>query len=273
MAELSRLAINQATTRPQWSLAECITGYAAQGVRGIGVWREKLEELGAATASKMLADHGMTVTGLCRSGLFAAPDALGLQAAIDDARRALDEAAAIGAPSLVIIGGGLAPGSRDLGEARKGVRDGLAALLPHARANGVALAIEPMHPMYAADRGCISTLGQANDICDDLGDGVGVAVDVYHVWWDPSLEHEIYRAASRILGFHTCDWRVPTRDLLVDRAMMGDGVIDIPLIRGWVEAAGYNGFCEAEIFSEADWWRRPAEEVVAACVSRHQEYV
>lgn len=273
MAELSRLAINQATTRPQWSLAECITGYAAQGVRGIGIWREKLEELGEATASRMLADNAMAVTGLCRSGLFAAPDAPGRQAAIDDARRALDEAAAIGAPCLVIIGGGLAPGSRDLADARKGVRDGLAALLEHARGNGVALAIEPMHPMYAADRGCISTLGQANDLCEDLGDGVGIAVDVYHVWWDPNLEREIRRAGSRILGFHTCDWRVPTRDLLVDRAMMGDGVIDIPLIRGWVEAAGYDGFCEVEIFSEADWWRRPAEEVVAACVERHRTYV
>lgn len=273
MAELARLAINQATTRPQWSLAEAIAGYAAQGVAGIGVWRDKLEELGADVAARMLADHGMTVTGLCRSGLFAAPDAAGRQAAIDDARRALDEAAAIGAPCLVIIGGGLAPGSRDLAEARSGVRDGLAALLPHARANGVALAIEPMHPMYAADRGCISTLAQANDLCDELGAGVGIALDVYHVWWDPNLEREIARAGARIIAFHTCDWRVPTRDLLVDRAMMGDGVIDIARIRGWVDAAGYSGFCEVEIFSEADWWRRPPEEVVAACLARHQSHV
>jgi len=273
MAELARLAINQATTRPQWSLAEAILGYAAQGVRGIGVWREKLEELGTGTAAKMLADHGMTVTGLCRSGQFAAPDAQGHQAAIDDARRALDEAAAIAAPCLVIIGGGLAPGSRDLTQARLGVRDGLVALLPHARANGVALAIEPMHPMYAADRGCISTLALANDLCDELGQGVGVAIDVYLVWWDPMLEREIRRAGSRILGFHTCDWRVPTRDLLLDRAMMGDGVIDIPLVRGWVDAAGYRGFCEVELFSELDWWRRPAEEVVAACIARHLSHV
>jgi sugar phosphate isomerase/epimerase len=273
MADLARLAINQATTRPQWSLAEAIRGYAAQGVRGIGVWRDKLEELGPKTAAAMLSDHGMAVTGLCRSGLFAAADASGRQAAIDDARQALDEAAAIGAPCLVIIGGGLAPGSRSLADARAGVRDGLAALLEHARGNGVALAIEPMHPMYAADRGCINTLRHANDLCDELGEGVGVAVDVYHVWWDPTLEAEIRRAGSRILGFHTCDWRVPTRDLLVDRAMMGDGVIDIALIRGWVDAAGYDGFCEVEIFSEADWWRRPAEEVVAACIARHQSHV
>lgn len=273
MAEPSRLAINQATTRQQWSLAEAIRGYAAQGVHAIGIWRDKLAELGTGEAAKMLSDHGMRVTGLCRSGLFPAADAAGREAGIDDTRRAVDEAAAIGAPCVVVIGGGMPAGTRDLAGARASVRDGLAAVLPHARASGVALAIEPMHPMYAADRGCISTLGQANDLCDELGEGVGVAVDVYHVWWDPALEREIARAGNRILGFHTCDWRVPTRDLLLDRAMMGDGAIDIPRIRGWVDATGYDGFCEVEIFSDADWWRRPPEEVVATCIERHRTHV
>jgi sugar phosphate isomerase/epimerase len=153
------------------------------------------------------------------------------------------------------------------------VRDAMAELLPHARAAGVPLAIEPLHPMYAADRCCVNTLGQANDLAEQLGDGVGVVVDVYHVWWDPDLEREIARAGDRILAFHTCDWRVPTRDLLMDRAMMGDGAIDVPAIRAWVEAAGYRGFCEVEIFSQDDWWQRPAEEVVRTCVARHRDCV
>ena len=155
------------------------------------------------------------------------------------------------------------------------VRDGIAALLDHSRAAGVPLAIEPLHPMYAADRACVNTLKQANDLCDALGDGVGVAVDVYHVWWDPGLEAEIARAgaAGRILGFHVCDWLVPTTDLLLDRGMMGDGVIDIRKIRGWVEAAGYDGASEVEIFSQNDWWRRDADEVLATCIERHRTVV
>jgi sugar phosphate isomerase/epimerase len=273
MAELSRLSINQATTKPQWTLAEAIAGYAAAGVPGIGVWRDKLAELGTAEAARMLRDHGMTVTGLCRGGLFTAADAAGRRAALDESRRAVDEAAAIGAQCLVIVAGGLPEGSKDLPGARAMVRDAMAELLPHARAAGVPLAIEPLHPMYAADRCCVNTLAQANDLAEQLGDGAGVVVDVYHLWWDPDLELEIARAGEKILAFHTCDWRVPTRDLLMDRAMMGDGVIDIPTLRGWVEAAGYRGFCEIEIFSQEDWWQRPAEEVVRTCIARHRDCV
>jgi sugar phosphate isomerase/epimerase len=163
------------------------------------------------------------------------------------------------------------PGSRDLAGARALVRDGLAELLPYGRAAGVPLAVEPLHPMYAADRACVNTLAQANDLCDALGAGIGVAVDVYHLWWDPALEREIARAGKeRILGFHICDWLVPTRDLLLDRGMMGDGVIDIPRIRGWVEAAGYEGFCEVEIFSRDNWWKRPMAEVLETCIQRYR---
>src|SRR5262249_42730973 len=146
----------------------------------------------------------------------------------------------------------------------------LQALLPHARAAGVALALEPLHPMYAADRSCINTLAQANDLCDALGDGVGVAVDVYHTWWDPDLERQIKRAGRRIVAFHVSDWLVPTTDLLLDRGMMGDGIIDIPRIRGWVEAAGYAGLVEAEIFSERNWWKRPLAETLDTCLARFQ---
>ena len=148
------------------------------------------------------------------------------------------------------------------------VRDGIAEILPEARKARTPLAIEPLHPMQAAERACINTLEQALDICDELGEGIGVAVDVYHVWWDPKLQSQIKRGGKRILAYHICDWLVPTRDLLNDRGMMGDGVIELPRIRGWVEAAGYAGFQEVEIFSERDWWQRDPDEVLRTCKER-----
>ncbi|MGH2690495.1 MAG: sugar phosphate isomerase/epimerase family protein, partial [Actinomycetota bacterium] len=184
-----------------------------------------------------------------------------------------DEAAALGARCLVLVVGGLPPGSKDLAGARAQVRDGIGALLPHARAAGVPLALEPLHPMYAADRACVNTLAQANDLCDDLGEGLGIALDVYHVWWDPDLEAQIRRSGRRILAFHICDWLVPTTDLLLDRGMMGDGIIDLPRIRGWVEAAGYRGFYEVEIFSRDNWWKRNPDEVVRVCQERYRMVV
>jgi sugar phosphate isomerase/epimerase len=267
------LAINQATTKG-WSLEQAIEGYARHGVRGIAVWRDRLAELGVQRAAGMLKVHDMTVTGICRAGLL--PDAGGgWAAALDDNRRAIDEAAALGARCLIMVAGGLPRGSKDLAGAHAAVRDGLAELLPHARAAKVPLALEPLHPMFAADRACVNTLMHANGLCDALGPGIGVAVDVYHVWWDPNLEREIARAgaAKRLLAFHVCDWLVPTTDLLLDRGMMGDGVIDIRRIRGWMEAAGYSGFCEAEIFSAKNWWQRPCDEVVRTCVERHRTVV
>jgi sugar phosphate isomerase/epimerase len=271
MRDLSRdtafLSVNTATLKPL-TLRQAIETLARNGVRAIAPWRDRLAECGVAEAALLLADHGMTVTGLCRGGMFTSGGN-----PLDDNRRAVDEAAAIGAQCLVLVVGGLAVGSRDIADARRIVRDGIAALLPHARATGVKLAIEPLHPMYAADRACINTLAQANDLCDTLGDGVGIAVDVYHVWWDPALEAGIARAGAidgRILAFHMCDWLVPTRDLLLDRGMMGDGIIDIPRIRSWVEAAGYRGHCEVEIFSADNWWKRDPDEVVRTCVERYQ---
>jgi sugar phosphate isomerase/epimerase len=213
----------------------------------------------------------MTVTGVGGGGLLPAADAAGRPAAIDDNKRAVDEAVAIGAQCLVLVVGGLAPGSRDIAGARSQVRDGIAAMLPYARSASMPVAIEPLHPMYAADRACVNTMKQANDLCDELGDGLGIAVDVYHVWWDPELEREIRRAGKkRILAFHVCDWLVSTADLLLDRGMMGDGVIDIRRIRGWVEEAGYDGFAEVEIFSANNWWKRDPEEVVRVCAERHR---
>ena len=266
------LSFNQYTTKLQWNLREAVEGCARQNVRGFSVWRDKLAECGVKEAAKILSDNGMTVTGLCRGGMFPAADEAGRRAAIEDNLRAVEEAVAIDAQCLVLVCGGVPEGSKDLHGAHQMVRDGIAAVLPHAKAAGMPLAIEPLHPMYAAERACINSIAHANDICDELGEGVGIAVDVYHLWWDPYLEQEIQRAAKadpkRLLAFHICDWMVPTTDIWLDRGMMGDGCIDIPQIRGWMEEAGYEGFAEVEILSSR-WWKEDPDEVVRLCVERH----
>jgi sugar phosphate isomerase/epimerase len=268
----SLLSINSMTVKP-WSLEQLIEGCARAGISAISPWRDIVQACGAERAGKLIRAQGLTVTGLCRGGMFTAADEAGRRAALDDNRRAVDEAAAIGAQCLVLVVGGLPKGSRDIADARMQVRDGLAALLPHARAAEVPLAIEPLHPMFAADRACVNTLAQANDLCDELGEGTGVAVDVYHLWWDPNLAKEIARAGKTILAYHVNDWLVPTTDLLLDRGMMGDGVIDLRAIRTMVEAAGYRGHCEVEILSANNWWKRDGDEVLRICIERHQTVV
>jgi len=264
------LSINLATVRQQWNLREAVEACARHGIQAVDPWRDQVAAIGLADAARVIKDNGMRVTGYCRGGMFPAADAAGRRAAIDDNKRAIDEAATIGAECLVFVVGGLPPGSRDLAAARRMVADGLAAILPHARAARMPLAIEPLHPMYAADRACVNTLAQALDLCDQLGDGVGVAIDAYHVWWDPDLAEQIARAGrdGRILAHHICDWLVPTRDLLLDRGMMGDGMIDLPGLRRMIEAAGYHGPQEVEIFSAENWWKRPGDEVLATCIER-----
>jgi sugar phosphate isomerase/epimerase len=266
------LSINSMTVKP-WSLEQLLDGCARAGISAISPWRDIVQACGAERAGKLIRAQDMTVTGLCRGGMFPAADEAGRRAALDDNRRAVDEAATIGAQCLILVVGGLPQGSRDLAGARRQVHDGLAALLPHARQAGVPLAIEPLHPMFAADRACVNTLAQANDLCDALGDGTGVAVDTYHVWWDPELAREIARAGRNILAYHVNDWLVPTTDLLLDRGMMGDGVIDLRAIRAMVEAAGYRGHCEVEILSANNWWKRDPDEVLRICIERHQTVV
>ena len=268
----ARLSLNTATVKAQWTLAQAIDGCARHGIRGIAPWRDKLAEMGLKQAARAIKANGLTVTGLCRGGFFTAKDWL------DDNRRAIDEAHALGARCLVLVVGGLFPGTKDLSYSRDRIRESISIILPEARKAGVPLAIEPLHPMQAADRACVNTLEQALDICDALGDdgrgaqcALGVAVDVYHVWWDPKLEQQIKRASKRILAYHICDWLVPTRDLLNDRGMMGDGVIDLPRIRGWVESAGYRGFHEVEIFSELDWWKRDPDDVLSTLKERYRQ--
>jgi sugar phosphate isomerase/epimerase len=264
------LSINLATVRQQWNLIEAVEACARHGIIAVDPWRDQVAAVGLAEAARVIKANGMRVSGYCRGGMFPAADAAGRQAAIDDNKLAIDEAAAVGAECLVLVVGGLPKGSRDMPAARGMVADGLAAILPHARANNMPLAIEPLHPMYAADRACVNTLSQALDLCDILGDGVGVAIDTYHVWWDPDLAVQIARAgaAKRILGYHICDWLVPTRDMLLDRGMMGDGVIDFRHIGAMIEKAGYRGLIEVEIFSAADWWRKPGDEVLRTVIER-----
>ncbi len=262
------VSLNLATVRRQWNLPQAVAAAARHGFVGVAPWRDMVLDTGIAEAARIFKDHGMRITGYCRGGLFGAQGRAGFSAAVDDNRRAIDEAAEIGAECVVMIGGGLAPGSRDLGGARMLFVEGVAAVLPQARACGITLALEPMHPMYAADRGCVTTLAEMLDVADTLeSDGVGIAIDTYHVWWDPRLEKEIARAGRRIVAHHICDWLVPTRDLLNDRGMMGDGVIDFRAIRAMVEKAGYRGVQEVEIFSE-DWWNRPGDEVLATVIDR-----
>ncbi len=270
-----KLALNTATTRGKWGLAQAIEGCARHGIRAIAPWRDLLHDMGVAQAARTIRAHGLTVTGLCRGGMFPARTARARARAIDDNRRAIDEAHALGAQCLVLVVGGLPKGAKDIAAARAQVEDGIAAILPYAKSAGVPLAVEPLHPMYAADRACVNTLAQALDLCDAIDPRntgmLGVAVDVYHVWWDPHLEQQIRRAGrKRLLGFHLCDWLVPTTDLLLDRGMMGDGVIDLKRIRAWVERAGYRGFHEVEIFSAANWWKRDPDEVLRTCKLRHR---
>jgi sugar phosphate isomerase/epimerase len=283
-ADHAWLSLNTATVREQRDLLQIIEACARHEIRAISPWRDQVAIVGLEATKAAVRRHGLKLSGYCRGGMFPA-DADRRQEARDDNRRAVDEAATLGAPCLVLVAGGLPHWSRppsavshDIALARSQIEDGIAELLDYARVVRMPLAIEPLHPMYAADRCCVSTLAQALDICDRLdaerSGALGVALDVYHTWWDPELYAGIRRAGrSRLLAFHVCDWLVPTRDLLLDRGMMGDGVIEIRKIREAVEAEGYAGFSEVEIFSELDWWARPIDEVLATCIARHKTAV
>lgn len=251
--DTSRLCIHTVTTKP-WPLDDAIRHFGASGVKGMTVWRDALAGHDIAAAGQRIRDAGMDVVSLCRGGFFPASDAAGRQLAIDDNLRAIDEAAALGAPLIVLVCGAI-PG-QPLSDSRKQIQDGIEAVLDHAGACGVKLGIEPLHPMYADSRSAVNTMGQANDMAAAIDSPwVGVTVDVYHLWWDPNLQAEIKRCGEmgRLFSFHVCDWKNPTADLLLDRGLMGEGCIDIPEIRGWVEETGFDGFIEVEIFSTRYW--------------------
>ncbi|MDE0458581.1 MAG: sugar phosphate isomerase/epimerase [Chromatiales bacterium] len=273
MHDRNLLSINQLTTRDQWSLPEAADGYARAGVGAMAVWWEKLREVGAARAARVIRDAGLAVTGYCAGGLLTARDPASRQQRIDDNRRMVDEAVAIGSSCLVALGGGLDPDDRDIDGARRRALDGFAELLPYVRDAGIVLALEPLHPMVCATRSVLCTLRQANDWCDALGggpdvdSGIGIALDTYNVWWDPELESQIERAAGRIAAYHVSDWLPDTRDLRFDRGMPGDGVIDFRRFAERVTAAGYRGRHEVEILSSR-WWREDPETVVATVLER-----
>ena len=253
MDDLSRFAIHTATTRP-WPIERAIAGYAASGVKGVTVWREALAGRDAGEIGNRIRDRGMTVASLCRGGFFAADSEATRRSALDENRRCIDQAAALGAPMVVLVCGA-SPG-QELEESRRQIEEALFALVPHAKAAGVKLAVEPLHPMYADSRSAINTMGQARTICDRIDSpSLGIAVDVYHTWWDDRLEAEIGLCwrSSRLFAFHVSDWMTPTCDLLEDRGLMGDGCIPIRKIREWMEEAGFRGFNEVEIFSRRHW--------------------
>jgi sugar phosphate isomerase/epimerase len=251
---LDRLCIHTITTKP-WSTEQCIERYSKAGVGGITYWRYNLEGRDPATVGRQTRDAGLDIVSLCRGGFFPATTGADRQKAIDDNRLCIDQAQALGAPLIVLVCGAV-PG-QPLTESRKQIADGIAAVLPHAQAAGVKLAIEPLHPMYADDRSAVNTMRQAHEICDALGSpaSVGIAADVFHIWWDPELKEmiDLAGAKGRLHAYHLCDWKTPTTDLLNDRGLMGEGCIDLRSISARVEAAGFRAHREVEIFSNRYW--------------------
>lgn len=267
---IDRLSLNQITT-DRWSLKEAVEGCVRADVPWIALWRHKIEEIGLKQSKKIIQDAGIQVSSICRGGMFPAATAQERKARIEDNMRAIDEAAELGSDVLVLVCGP-AP-DKDLIAAREMVAEGIDTIVPYAKERGVKLGIEPLHPMYAAERSVIVSLSHANDLAEKYNpDEVGVIVDVFHVWWDPDLFNQIERAHGRILGYHVSDWIVPTPDLLMGRGMMGDGVIDLQPIRLAVEKTGYNGPIEVEIFNQKIW-DTPGEEVLALMKERYLQYV
>lgn len=268
---LARLSLNQRTTA-EWNLREAIDGAVRAGLPAIGLWREPVAEVGLETAQRWVADAGLRVSSICRGGFVTDPATV--EAAYDENLRAIEETAALGAPTLVMVPGGLAPGDRDLPAARHRAAEAIARLVPHAQAAGITLGIEAMHPIFAADRGVVSTLAQALDIAEQHDpEVVGVVVDTFHIWWEPGVIDQIARAAGRIVSYQVCDWITPLPpDALLSRGMMGDGHIDFAALTRAVAATGYAGDIEVEIFN-ADVWAAPGDAVVSTLSRRYAELV
>lgn len=285
-ADLSRLSLNTATTKNA-TLAEAVEAAAGAGLTAVGPWRDRVAEVGTEQAARLIRDAGLTVTSLCRGGFLTAADAPGREAALEDNRAAIVEAATLGTSELVLVVGGLPAnpepgaaalpdGDRDLVAARQRVARRVGELVPFAQQHGVRLVLEPLHPMFAADRAVLSTIGQCLDLAADFpAASVGVLVDTYHVWWDPELEQQIARAGreGRLALYQVCDWLLPlAADPLLSRGFMGDGYIDFPTITRWVAQAGYTGAVEVEIFN-ADIWAAPPEQTVATMAERYARLV
>jgi len=272
ITDLSKLCIHTITTKP-WTIEEAARNYAAHGVKGITVWRDALSGRNIKQTGEMLRQLDLTIVSLCRGGFFPGKEKTKRQAAIDDNRKAIEEAFELGTKMIVLVCG--ADPAQSLEDSRMQIKDGISFILPEAEAAGIKLAIEPLHPMYADTRSAINTLAQANDMTEALNSQwVGVAVDVYHLWWDPQLEKEIKRCGKNntLLAFHVCDWKSPTVDLLNDRGIMGEGCIPIKKIRSWVEATGFNGFNEVEIFSDI-YWKQDQSAFLKNIISSYKKYL
>lgn len=272
-SEQFHLSMNQMTTR-SWSVPALIQASAAQGLRSVGLWREPVAEFGLTAARKCADDFGVGVSSLCRGGFVSASDPALWRERLEDNRRAINEAAELGARCLVLVAGGLEPGSRDLAGARARVAEAVASLAPYAGSRGVRLGLEPLHPMYCADRSVLSTLDQALDLALQFpSDQVGVVIDSFHVWWDPGVLGAIARSGSRIAAYQVCDIMVPLpADVLLGRAMMGDGPIDFRSLTSAVAAVGYTGAIEVEIFN-ADIWETDPDQVLRTTIERYRQYV
>ncbi len=267
---IERLSFNQITAE-RLGVGAVVDGCARAGIRYVGLWRHKVAEAGLGTSARLVREAGLKVSSLCRGGMFTAAGPEGRRTRADDNRRAVEEAAELGAEVLVLVCGP-AP-DRNLGEARRVVADALGEMVPHAQACGVRLGLEPLHPMMIGERSVVVTLAQARGLAEALDpDWLGVIVDAYHVWWDPCLETEIAALGGRISGLHVSDWLVPTPDILAGRGMMGDGLIDLRHIRSLVDRAGYRGPVEVEIFNR-DVWRLPADEVFHLVRERFARHV
>lgn len=253
VSDLSKLCVHTQTNKP-WNLEECVRNYVAAGVHAISIWRHLLEVSSYTSIRNLLNAHDMAVVSLVRGGFFASEKIQKRETAIDDNLLAIEQAAEIGAPMLVLVCG--SDPNQALEVSRDQIREGIQKILPVAKRAGIKLAIEPLHPMYAADRSAITTMAQANDMIETINEAsLGVAVDVFHLWWDPDLEEEISRCgkSGSLFAFHVCDWNVPLMDMLNDRGLMGDGCINLKQIRGWVEEAGFRGYREVEVFSDKYW--------------------
>jgi sugar phosphate isomerase/epimerase len=270
LTDLSQLCIHTITTKP-WSIEEAAKNFSAEGVKGITVWRDALANRNIKQTGQLLRDQGLDIVSLCRGGFFPSKEKEKRKIAIEDNLKAIDEAAELGAPLIVLVCG--ADPAQSLGDSRQQIQEGIETVLPKAKAAGIKLAIEPLHPMYADTRSAINTLAQANDMAAEINSPyVGVAVDVYHLWWDPFLEQEIKRCGenNHLFAFHICDWNSPTTDMLNDRGLMGDGCIPVNKIRSWVEATGFNGFYEVEIFSNK-YWQQDQSQFLKKIIKAYKE--
>ncbi len=274
MTSLDNLSLNLATVGPQFSFAETLDAALTHGFKTISPWRHHYEDIGTRAAAAELRSRGMTVDNVCRiSGFGPAAGDSQWSASMDEAKATISEAAELGARALIFTGGGLGEDGSGIDAARGRIAEGLAEILPLARAAGVLILVEPLHPMVAADRGAISTLGFAFDLCEQLGEGVGVMVDSYNVWWDPALETSIERGSRWVSGFQVSDWLMTTRHTAFDRGMVGDGVIDFARFRSLVDQTGYAGPIELEVLSEKDWWSRDLNEVLSTARARISQHL